>query len=265
MADLANVFSWSRSRAGMFEECRRRYYYHYYGAWGGWDSNAPPDIRRLYVLKQLTGRQGWAGPHRPLRGGARAPGAARGRGAVRGSPDRGHGAADARRMAVLPPRGLPRAAEGSGRPLRARVRRRGDGPGLADPARPRLPVPPQLSPAAAPRGHPEHAARALDPHRGHPRLRVRGHAHLRGARLRLLDAGGPAGAGRLEDREPGSGRDRDPARRIRALRAGHPGRGARARRPPGGEPARRRGHRCTRGTRRGSTRSASGSGSRSAA
>ena len=61
MADLANVFSWSRSRAGMFEECRRRYYYHYYGAWGGWDSNAPPDIRQLYVLKQLTGRQGWAG------------------------------------------------------------------------------------------------------------------------------------------------------------------------------------------------------------
>jgi hypothetical protein len=61
MADLANVFSWSRSRAGKFEECRRRYYYHYYGAWGGWDSNAPPDIRRLYVLKQLTGRQGWAG------------------------------------------------------------------------------------------------------------------------------------------------------------------------------------------------------------
>ena len=61
MADLANLFSWSRSRAGMFEECRRRYYYHYYGAWGGWDSSAPPDIRRLYVLKQLTGRQGWAG------------------------------------------------------------------------------------------------------------------------------------------------------------------------------------------------------------
>jgi PD-(D/E)XK nuclease superfamily protein len=61
MADLANVFSWSRSRAGTFEECRRRYYYHYYGAWGGWESNASPDVRRLYVLKQLTGRQGWAG------------------------------------------------------------------------------------------------------------------------------------------------------------------------------------------------------------
>jgi hypothetical protein len=61
MADLANLFSWSRSRASMFEECRRRYYYHYYGSWGGWEPTAPPEIRRLYVLKQLTGRQGWAG------------------------------------------------------------------------------------------------------------------------------------------------------------------------------------------------------------
>src|SRR5215831_13220997 len=61
MADLQNVFSWSRSRAGMFEECRRRYYYHYYGAWGGWDPTALPVVRRLYILKQLTGRQGWAG------------------------------------------------------------------------------------------------------------------------------------------------------------------------------------------------------------
>jgi hypothetical protein len=61
MPDLANVFSWSRSRAAMFDECRRRYYYHYYGSWGGWDPTASPDVRRLYVLKQLTGRQGWAG------------------------------------------------------------------------------------------------------------------------------------------------------------------------------------------------------------
>jgi hypothetical protein len=61
MAELANLFSWSRSRAGMFEDCRRRYYYHYYGAWGGWEPSASPEIRRLYVLKQLTGRQGWAG------------------------------------------------------------------------------------------------------------------------------------------------------------------------------------------------------------
>jgi hypothetical protein len=61
MADLANSFSWSRSRAAVFEECRRRYFYHYYGAWGGWDPAAPEETRRLYVLKQLTGRQGWAG------------------------------------------------------------------------------------------------------------------------------------------------------------------------------------------------------------
>jgi PD-(D/E)XK nuclease superfamily len=61
VADLANVLSWSRSRGGMFEECRRKYFYHYYGAWGGWDPAASPETRRLYVLKQLTGRQGWAG------------------------------------------------------------------------------------------------------------------------------------------------------------------------------------------------------------
>ena len=61
MSELANTFSWSRSRDVMFHECRRKYFYHYYGAWGGWEPDAPPEIRRLYVLKQLTGRQGWAG------------------------------------------------------------------------------------------------------------------------------------------------------------------------------------------------------------
>jgi len=45
----------------MFRECRRRYFYHYYGSWGGWATDADPEVRRLYVLKQLTGRQGWAG------------------------------------------------------------------------------------------------------------------------------------------------------------------------------------------------------------
>jgi len=61
MADLANEFSWSRSRDGAFQECKRRYYYHYYGAWGGWEATASPDVRRLYVLKQLASRQQWAG------------------------------------------------------------------------------------------------------------------------------------------------------------------------------------------------------------
>ena len=59
--ELTNAFSWSRSRDGNFQECRRRYYYQYYGAWGGWSPDAPSDTRRLYVLKQLSSRQQWAG------------------------------------------------------------------------------------------------------------------------------------------------------------------------------------------------------------
>jgi hypothetical protein len=59
--DLPNDFSWSRSRDATFHECRRRYFYQYYGAWGGWASDAPEDVRRLYILKQLATRQMWAG------------------------------------------------------------------------------------------------------------------------------------------------------------------------------------------------------------
>ena len=61
MADLVNEFSWSRSRDATFQECRRKYYLHYYGSWGGWDAASTPDVRRLYVLKQLASRQMWAG------------------------------------------------------------------------------------------------------------------------------------------------------------------------------------------------------------
>ena len=61
MPDLVNEFSWSRSRDHTFQDCRRKYFYHYYGAWGGWDTTAPDEVRRLYVLKQLASRQQWAG------------------------------------------------------------------------------------------------------------------------------------------------------------------------------------------------------------
>jgi len=61
VADRANDFSWSRTRDNVFQECRRRYYLHYYGAWGGWDAGADPVTRALYVLKQLGTRQMWAG------------------------------------------------------------------------------------------------------------------------------------------------------------------------------------------------------------
>ena len=61
MADLVNDFSWSRTRDHVFKDCRRRYFYQYYGAWGGWEADADPLVRRLYVLKQLGTRQMWAG------------------------------------------------------------------------------------------------------------------------------------------------------------------------------------------------------------
>jgi hypothetical protein len=61
VADLANEFSWSRTRDNAFQECRRRYYLQYYGSWGGWDPAADPAVRTLYVLKQLGTRHMWAG------------------------------------------------------------------------------------------------------------------------------------------------------------------------------------------------------------
>jgi hypothetical protein len=61
MVELENTFTWSRSRDNTFQECRRKYYYQYYGSWGGWEPGAPDDARRLYILKQLASRQQWAG------------------------------------------------------------------------------------------------------------------------------------------------------------------------------------------------------------
>jgi PD-(D/E)XK nuclease superfamily len=61
MPELINEFSWSRSRDATFQDCRRKYFLHYYGAWGGWDADAADNVRRLYILKQLASRQMWAG------------------------------------------------------------------------------------------------------------------------------------------------------------------------------------------------------------
>ncbi len=61
-AVLKNDFTWSKSRHGKFSECRRLYWFHYYGSWGGWDvQRAPPEVRERYVLKNLSTRQQWAG------------------------------------------------------------------------------------------------------------------------------------------------------------------------------------------------------------
>jgi hypothetical protein len=52
---LENTFSWSFSRRRSFGDCPRKYWFHYYGSWGGWAPDAPAEARELYRLKQLTG------------------------------------------------------------------------------------------------------------------------------------------------------------------------------------------------------------------
>ena len=58
---LQNEFSWSKSRDGVFTVCLRAYYYHYYGSWNGWRHDAPPDVRELYVMKNLQSIATWRG------------------------------------------------------------------------------------------------------------------------------------------------------------------------------------------------------------
>jgi hypothetical protein len=52
--ELKNEFSWSHSRDYLFRECKRAYFHHYYGSFGGWEKNAPEEVRRAYVLKNQT-------------------------------------------------------------------------------------------------------------------------------------------------------------------------------------------------------------------
>ncbi len=61
MPALENVFSWSKSRAEEFQECQRKYYYARYQSWGGWEANAPKEIRLAYVYKNLKNRWAWKG------------------------------------------------------------------------------------------------------------------------------------------------------------------------------------------------------------
>jgi len=58
---LKNEFSWSKSRDETFRECLRKYYFQYYGSWGGWEKDGDERARSLYVLKNLQSRQMWAG------------------------------------------------------------------------------------------------------------------------------------------------------------------------------------------------------------
>lgn len=54
MGDLAHEFAFSPSRARGFEDCLRKHYWSYYGAWRGWEDLAPPERRKAYFLKGMS-------------------------------------------------------------------------------------------------------------------------------------------------------------------------------------------------------------------
>lgn len=61
MGDFKNELTWSKSRDAIFRDCRRAYYYQHYGSWGGWDMQAPAEVRELYLMKGLNNRASWPG------------------------------------------------------------------------------------------------------------------------------------------------------------------------------------------------------------
>ena len=61
MADFRNEFSWSFSRHGVFQECRRKYWLNHYAFWNGWSRGIDARTRELYIQKKLTTRPMWLG------------------------------------------------------------------------------------------------------------------------------------------------------------------------------------------------------------
>lgn len=59
--ELVNEFSWSKSRMEVFEDCKRKYYYQYYGSWNGWSYLASDNNRELYIMKNLQTIPLWIG------------------------------------------------------------------------------------------------------------------------------------------------------------------------------------------------------------
>ncbi|MEX1186948.1 MAG: PD-(D/E)XK nuclease family protein [Gemmatimonadaceae bacterium] len=47
-------FSWSSSRELLFERCRRRYFWHYYGSSNGWERTSSDVAKTAWRLKNLT-------------------------------------------------------------------------------------------------------------------------------------------------------------------------------------------------------------------
>ncbi len=58
---LVNEFGWSVSRESLFDSCLRRYYFHYYLSWGGWERQAPRIAGEAFRLKRLTSLPLWRG------------------------------------------------------------------------------------------------------------------------------------------------------------------------------------------------------------
>lgn len=58
---LENQFSWSPSRARLFDGCKRAYWWRYYGHWHGWDPEAPAEARVAYRLGKMDTMDTWAG------------------------------------------------------------------------------------------------------------------------------------------------------------------------------------------------------------
>lgn len=54
MKTITNELSWSASRMSTFRQCKRRYYWAYYGKWGGWDRTADEATRKAYLLSKMT-------------------------------------------------------------------------------------------------------------------------------------------------------------------------------------------------------------------
>ena len=61
MMVFKNEFSWSKSREGLFKECKRKYFFNHYGSWGGWIASEDDRVKRIYYLKKLNGKEVWAG------------------------------------------------------------------------------------------------------------------------------------------------------------------------------------------------------------
>jgi CRISPR/Cas system-associated exonuclease Cas4 (RecB family) len=58
---LENRLTWSKSRGETLDHCARKYWWTYYGSWGGWAHDAAAEAREAYVLKNLHSRWTWVG------------------------------------------------------------------------------------------------------------------------------------------------------------------------------------------------------------